>query len=100
MNTLLSIRDCARQLGVAAHRIAYAHDTGKLRDVRRRVAGKRIYTPKDVQRVADYFGVDSSPTKTVIVGRRWVNWTSNLSPTHTDEPEPPAARFSMQPKPL
>jgi hypothetical protein len=58
MTELFSIRDCARRLGVASHRIAYAHETGKLAEVRLRVAGKRIYTAADLRRVAEYFGVD------------------------------------------
>jgi DNA-binding transcriptional MerR regulator len=58
MNTLLSLRDCARRLGITPHRIAYAHELGKLADVECRVAGKRIYTEADVKRVADYFGIE------------------------------------------
>ena len=58
MTELLSLRDCARRLGVASHRIAYAHEVGLLPDVRLWVAGKRIYTTADLQRVADYFGID------------------------------------------
>lgn len=58
MTELLSLRDCARRLGISPHRIAYAHELGKLPDVERRVAGKRIYTPADVRRVAEYFGIE------------------------------------------
>jgi len=58
MTELLSLRDCARRLGIAPHRIAYAHELGKLRDVDLRVAGKRIYNPADVRRVAEYFGIE------------------------------------------
>jgi hypothetical protein len=58
MTELLSLRDCARRLGIAPHRIAYAHETGKLADVRLWVAHKRVYTAADVKRVADYFGID------------------------------------------
>ena len=58
MTELLSLRDCARRLGIAPHRIAYAHETGKLADVRLWVAHKRVYTAADVKRVADYFGVE------------------------------------------
>jgi hypothetical protein len=60
MIELLSIRDCAKRLGVASHRIAYAHETGKLADTEYRVAGKRIYTVEDLRRVADYFGIKTS----------------------------------------
>ena len=55
---LLSLRDCARRLGVASHRIAYAHEAGLLPDVHLRVAGKRIYTTADLRRVAEYFGIE------------------------------------------
>ena len=58
MTELLSLRDCARRLGIAPHRIAYAHETGKLPEVRLWVAGKRIYTLADVKRVAEYFGIE------------------------------------------
>ncbi len=63
MIELLSIRDCAKRLGVAPHRISYAHETGKLADTQYRVAGKRIYTADDIRRVADYFGVKTTPNK-------------------------------------
>ena len=58
---LYSIRDCAKLLGVAPHRIAYAHETGKLPDVQSWVAGKRIYTTTELKRVARYFGVECDP---------------------------------------
>jgi hypothetical protein len=57
MTELLSLRDVGRRLGIAPHRIAYAHETGKLADVRLWVAHKRVYTAADVKRVADYFGI-------------------------------------------
>ena len=58
MTELYSLRDCAKRLGVASHRISYAHEAGLLADVKLRVAGKRIYTTADVRRVADYFGIE------------------------------------------
>ena len=64
MTELLSIRDCARRLGVAVHRISYAHDAGKLADTELRVAGKRIYTAEDLERVAQYFGITLKPEPT------------------------------------
>ncbi len=65
MNELLSLRDCARRLGIASHRIAYAHENGLLSDVGVRVAGKRIYTTADLQRVASYFGIELDETNKV-----------------------------------
>ena len=58
MKELLSLRDCARRLGISPHRIAYAHEVGHLADVEMRVAGKRIYTAADLKRVAEYFGIE------------------------------------------
>ena len=52
---LFSIRDCGKAVGVAAHKIAYAHAQEFLREPQYRIAGKRIYTIDDVQRVAAYF---------------------------------------------
>ncbi len=50
-----SIRDVAKYLGIAEHRIAYAHRIGTLPEPNH-VAGKRIYTTADVARVAKHFG--------------------------------------------
>ncbi len=55
---LLSTIDVARRLGIAEHRISYAHRCGKLAEPKHVVANKRIYTVADVSRVADYFGVE------------------------------------------
>ncbi len=52
---LLSIRDVGRRLGIAAHRIAYAHTQERLAEPEYRVVGKRIYTADDVAMVAAYF---------------------------------------------
>ena len=52
---LFSIRDCGKAVGVAAHRISYAHSQERLAEPRFRVAGKRIYTANDVAMVAAYF---------------------------------------------
>ena len=46
----------ARRLGVAIHRIHYAHASGKLGEPPLRLAGKRIYTEADLRQVAQYFG--------------------------------------------
>ncbi len=55
MTELYSIRDCGRAIGIAPHQIAYAHTQERLAEPQFRVAGKRIYTAEDVQRVAGYF---------------------------------------------
>ena len=59
MVELLSIRDVGRRLGIAPHQIAYAHTQERLPEPQCRVAGKRIYAPEDVQRVAKYFAEKS-----------------------------------------
>ena len=56
---LFSIRDCGKVVGVAAHKIAYAHSQEQLPEPQYRIAGKRIYTAEDVQRVAKYFAEKS-----------------------------------------
>jgi DNA-binding transcriptional MerR regulator len=52
-----SIIDCSRRLGIPEHRIAYAHRAGKLPEPKIRFAGKRVYSPADLRRMAAYFGV-------------------------------------------
>ena len=59
---LYSTVDLAKLLGVAEHRIAYAHRCGKLAEPKLKVAGKRIYSLADAKRVAKYFGVDLENT--------------------------------------
>lgn len=49
--------DLAKLIGIAEHRIAYAHRCGKLAEPQLKVANKRIYTKADAKRVAKYFGV-------------------------------------------
>jgi hypothetical protein len=55
MTELYSIRGCGKAIGIAPHQIAYAHTQERLAEPQFRVAGKRIYTADDVQRVAAYF---------------------------------------------
>ena len=59
---LYSITDLAKVIGVAEHRIAYAHRCGKLDEPKLKVAGKRIYSDADVERVAKHFDVDLENT--------------------------------------
>ena len=56
MRKLFSTLECARVVGVAEHRLVYAHRAGKLAEPAYFVARKRLYTEDDVQRVAAYFG--------------------------------------------
>ena len=59
MTELFSIRDVARNLGVPAHKICYAHVQGKLAEPKFWVAGNRVYTLADLRRVAAYFAQKS-----------------------------------------
>jgi len=61
-NKHYSTVDLAKLIGVAEHRVAYAHRCGKLAEPELKVAGKRIYTETDARRVAAYFGVDLENT--------------------------------------
>jgi 2-hydroxychromene-2-carboxylate isomerase len=58
MNKLFSIRDCGRLIGIAPHKIAYAHSQDRLAEPKLRFAGKRVYTWQDCRRVAKHFGVE------------------------------------------
>lgn len=57
MKRLFSTTQIADRIGIAEHRITYAHRSGLLADAHYHVAGKRIYTAADLQRIAAYFGV-------------------------------------------
>jgi len=52
-----SIADCSRLLGVAEHKINYAHRNGKVPEPKLRVAGKRIYNATELKGLARYFAV-------------------------------------------
>lgn len=55
-HTHYSTGEVARLLGVAQHRIAYAHVTGRCPEPPR-FCGKRAYSPEDVARLAEHFGI-------------------------------------------
>ena len=59
MTEMLSIRDVGRRVGVAPHRIAYAHTQDRLPEPKYRVGGHRVYTPSDVDAVMRYFSETS-----------------------------------------
>ena len=59
---LYSITDTARITGISENRIHHAHRSGKLRAPTYFVAGKRIYTDRDLHCVANHFGVDLQET--------------------------------------
>lgn len=55
--TYFSITTVARLLGVAEHRLNYAHRAHKLPEPRQ-FAGRRMYTKADIERLAQHFGVE------------------------------------------
>jgi DNA-binding transcriptional MerR regulator len=55
-HTHYSTGEVARLLGVAQHRIAYAHITGKCPEPPR-FCGKRAYGTEDVALLAEHFGI-------------------------------------------
>src|SRR5438874_2624015 len=56
-DTLFSIADVAKLLGVAEHKINYATRISVLPDATHRVGGIRVFTTADIRRMAEYFGV-------------------------------------------
>jgi len=58
--TFYSIGEAARMLGVKQHRLAYAHTNGGDLAEPQRIFGKRAYTQDDLERAAQYFGVELS----------------------------------------
>jgi hypothetical protein len=55
---LFSSVECSERLGVPLHRIAYAQRMGRIRKASQMVAGKAIYTPADLRKMAKFFGVE------------------------------------------
>jgi hypothetical protein len=60
--SIITITELARSLGIPAGRIRYAHQTGKLPDVRR-IAVTRVYEPEEVEKVRNYFGQPTTNRK-------------------------------------
>ena len=56
MNSLLSIGQVARLIGVRKHRIEYALSVGYLSEPKLRLIGKRFFDPSEVCVIASYFG--------------------------------------------
>lgn len=58
MPQLFSISEVSEILGLAEHRIHYAHRSRKLDDPYCMLTGRRAYNFSDLKRVAEHFGVD------------------------------------------
>jgi hypothetical protein len=60
MDHMFSLGEVARLLGVQGYRISYAIRTGAVPDTAGRLAGKRVFTAADVNRLAAHFGVGAA----------------------------------------
>ena len=58
MTSSLLLSDVARILGVKGYQINYVLVNGMVPEPRQRIANKRIFTQKDVERLARHFGLD------------------------------------------
>jgi hypothetical protein len=57
MGQTMSMQDCARQLQIQSYRIQYAYAHGRVPEPRLRIAGRRVFTPDDLEQLAKHFGV-------------------------------------------
>ena len=57
MSTSMSLKDVARVLGVKAYRIEYLLSHEIVAEPAQRIAGRRVFMPEDVQRLAEHFKV-------------------------------------------
>ena len=57
MRAHLSLKDVSRLLGLKPYRIAYAISVGLIPEPACRVGNKRVFRPKDVERIANHFGI-------------------------------------------
>jgi len=55
--TQMSLQTVSRLLGVRPHRIEYCLSNQLVPEPKLRIAGKRIFTPADVRRLATHFKV-------------------------------------------
>jgi hypothetical protein len=58
MDHIFSIGQVGRMLKVQPYRIAYAIETGQLPDAAFHFLHKRCFTEADIQRIAQFFGVE------------------------------------------
>jgi DNA-binding transcriptional MerR regulator len=58
MNHTMSLQDCARMLNVQSYKIQYAYAHRRVPEPQLRIAGRRLFTPDDVRRLAKHFGVN------------------------------------------
>jgi len=58
MQQLLGLGDVSRVIGIARHKIDYAIINGSIPEPAIRIANKRAFSQKEVQHIANYFGVN------------------------------------------
>ena len=63
---LFSTLDCARLLKIAEHKITYAHRHCGLAEPTYHVAGKRVYTEEDLERIAEHFDIGKAELKKAV----------------------------------
>lgn len=57
MTNLKTTAEVATLLKIKEHRINYAMRVGRVAQPKMRMAGRKLFTPTEVKRVAAYFGV-------------------------------------------
>lgn len=58
MQQLLGLKEISQLTGIARHKIEYRIANGSIPEPTLRIANKRAFTAEDLQRIADYFGVE------------------------------------------
>jgi len=65
MNHNMSLREVSDLLNVRMHRIEYCLSNQIIAEPKLRIAGKRVFAPADVRRLAAHFGVKLPPAEVV-----------------------------------
>lgn len=58
MTNLYTMRDVTRILGIPPYKVNYAYSAGLIEEPKLRLAGKRVFQPSDLQRLASHFNVE------------------------------------------
>ncbi len=64
MKKTMGLGDVSRLLNIRQHRLSYVLDNRLVCEPAERIAGKRVFTPADVRRLAKHFGVILPTTET------------------------------------
>ncbi len=83
MQSFFSLGDVSKDLKVPTWKIVYAISTGRVPDVRIRCAGKRVFQPDDVSRLATHFGINSqAPSPSKATENILENYDQTQNPNH------------------